>query len=561
MTKAVAQDEMVGATVLGRYRIVARLAKGGMGVVYLARAEGAAGFAKPVVVKRVLPDLHGDERMARLFVREARILANLQHPNIVSVTDFGEEDGAYIMVLDYVRAYHLGRWRSYRQALDERFPVEVALHVMIKVLDALEYAHTLTMPDGTPLEIVHADISPANILVDTDGQVKLLDFGIARMAGEVTKSSDPNTIRGKFSYLPIEALDGSPPRVATDVYACGVTLYELLAGGNPFTGADETRTLAKVISHDPPPISTIRPEVHVELDAILARAIAKDRSKRFASAKDFARELRRLQSVPEDEATRTLSALAKRDYAAMPSKPGTSLPELEDAWRNPVAAPVPAASGEDLAPTEAPTRIDRANDLANEPPREMAEARPPARPWALLAALAVLALAGVAGAIAFFLSSKKTDEPRFVLIEHNAASASAAATGSPTVTAVAATTPLPTSADSSHDPAGASVKVPGVHSAKPAAPADPLSAALAKNQPAIEACFRDQAANVSGSPEISVRFTIDAAGAVQRAELAPPELANVPLGTCILGVARSTRFPAGSGPATFRIPLRARKVP
>ncbi|MDB4994276.1 MAG: Endo,4-beta-xylanase precursor, partial [Myxococcaceae bacterium] len=468
MTNAAPQDEMVGETVLGRYRIVARLAKGGMGVVYLARAEGAAGFAKPVVVKRVLPDLHGDERMARLFVREARILSNLQHPNIVSVTDFGEEAGAYIMVLDYVRAYHLGRWRSYRQALDERFPVEVALHVMIKVLDALEYAHTLTMPDGTPLEIVHADISPANILVDTDGQVKLLDFGIARMAGEVTQSADPNSIRGKFSYLPVEALDGSPPRVATDVYACGVTLYELLAGGNPFTGADETRTLAKVISHEPPPISQVRPEVRAELDAILARAISKDRAKRFASAKDFARELRRLQTVPEDEATRTLSALAKRDYAAMPSKPGTSLPELEEAWRNPV--PSTRAAGDDPAQTEAPTRIDRANELAPEAPKEMAEVRPPARRGqvVLFLALGLVFLGGVAGAIGVFLSRKPADEPRFVLIEHNAASASAAANGSPTITAVAATAPVPTSADSSHDTAAGSAKVTATRSAKPA---------------------------------------------------------------------------------------------
>ena len=114
-------DEMIGKTVLGRYRIVARLAQGGMGIVYLARAEGAAGFAKPVVVKRVLGHLSGDQKVARLFVREAKILSNLQHPNIVSVVDFGEEDDAYIMVLDYVRAYHLGLWLGFRQERGERF--------------------------------------------------------------------------------------------------------------------------------------------------------------------------------------------------------------------------------------------------------------------------------------------------------------------------------------------------------------------------------------------------------------------------------------------------------
>ena len=129
-----------------------------MGVVYLARAEGAAGFAKPVVVKRVLPGLTGDERMTRLFVREAKILSNMQHPNIVGVTDFGEEDGAHIMVLDYVRAYQLGPVArvSARAAPGGKgracFQIEGVVHVMIKVLDALEYSHGLTLPDGSPLE-------------------------------------------------------------------------------------------------------------------------------------------------------------------------------------------------------------------------------------------------------------------------------------------------------------------------------------------------------------------------------------------------------------------------
>jgi serine/threonine-protein kinase len=554
-----ARDDMVGETVLNRFRIVARLAQGGMGVVYLARAEGAAGFAKPVVVKRVLPDLTGDERMARLFVREARILSNLQHPNIVSVTEFGEEDGAYIMVLDYVRAYHLGRWSSFRHEHKETFPVEGALHIMIKVLDALQYAHTLTMPDGTPLDIVHADISPANILVDTDGQVKLLDFGIARMAGEVTQSADPTAIRGKFSYLPIEALDGSPPRVATDLYACGVVLYELLAGSNPFSGGDETRTLAKVISYEPPPISATHPEVDAELDAVLARAISKDRTKRFESAGEFARELRRLQKVPEDEASRTLAALAKQDYAAMPSPPGASLAELEEAWRNPPAAPAGSAAAEPTRVDGSTNRADRADRADAAAPAEMKAVPPQRRRMVLVAGAALLAVAGAAGGVAVALNRHPVDEPRFVLIEHNASGATASATA-PVVPATA-TASTPTSADSSHETAAGSAKVVPARSTKPPAGADPLSAALAKNQPAIEACFRDQAGSVSGSPDISVRFTIDQTGAVQRAELSPPELAGAPLGTCILGVARSTRFPAESGPATFRIPLRARKVP
>ena len=437
---------------LGRYRIVARLAQGGMGVVYLARAEGAAGFAKAVVVKRVLADHTGDARMARLFVREAKILSNMQHPNIVGVIDFGEEDGAHILVLEYVRAYQLGLWLAYRQELfqagkGERLPIEGVVHIMIKVLDALEYTHGLTLPDGSPLEIVHADISPANILVDTDGQVKLVDFGIARMKGEKTQTTDSKSIRGKFSYLPIEALDGSPPTPMTDVYACGVTLYELLAGENPFTGTDETRTLARVISHEPPPLSQVRPGVSPELEAIVARAMSKDRAKRFASAKDFARELRRVQKVPEDEAARALSTMAKSDYAAIPVRAGASLSELEEAWRNPSSAGIPAseprlraAHGSPLAIGEAPTQLRSADAIVV---RSALQPQPQPRSRAMLAvvAVAMVALVGAGAGLAIYFG-RRTDDSKILVIERNTnASSSPESTASPARARVGPGTP------------------------------------------------------------------------------------------------------------------------
>ncbi len=537
------RDDMLGATILGRYRIVARLAQGGMGVVYLARAEGAAGFAKPVVVKRVLPGMTGDERMTRLFVREAKILSNMQHPNIVGVTDFGEEDGAHIMVLDYVRAYQLGLWLTFREeqhqlGKGERLPIEGVVHIVIKVLDALEYSHGLTLPDGSSLEIVHSDVSPANVLVDTDGRVLLLDFGIARMKGEQTRTTDDKSIRGKFSYLPIEALDGSPPTPMTDVYACGVVLYELLAGENPFTAGDETRTIARVISHEPPPVSQVRPGVSPELDAIVARAMSKDKTTRFASAKDFARELRRVQNVPEDEAARALATLAKADYAAMPMKEGSSLAELEAAWRNPPAA-APAASEPRLRPAGA----------GGSGAAAVATATPPTRSRGVVVAISVALGVLVAGGVGLALYlGRRQEEPKLLVIERTT-NASATPTNDTPVDTASAAPSAPSS--SSRPPQGKPPK---------ALAGDPLSAAFAKNQPDIEACFVTKGA-AGGTPDVSVRFTIDTEGVVQRAEVSPAEVASSPLGACIAGVGRRTRFPAQSAPATFRIPLRARKAP
>ena len=570
------RDEMLGASVLGRYRIVARLAQGGMGVVYLARAEGAAGFAKAVVVKRVLADHTGDERMARLFVREAKILSNMQHPNIVGVIDFGEEDGAHILVLEYVRAYQLGLWLAYRQELaqagkGDRLPIEGVVHIMIKVLDALEYTHGLTLPDGSPLEIVHADISPANILVDTDGQVKLVDFGIARMKGEHTQTTDSKSIRGKFSYLPIEALDGSPPTPMTDVYACGVTLYELLAGENPFTGTDETRTLARVISHEPTPLGQVRPGVSPELEAIVARAMSKDRAKRFASAKEFVRELRRVQQVPEDEATRALSAMAKSDYAAIPVRAGASLSDLEEAWRNPTSVGIPAseprlrAALAAVALGEAPTQLHSADGIgvrAQPPPPPPPPPQPRSRAMLVIVAAAMVALVGAGAGLAIYFG-RRTDDAKILVIERNTNASASPDPASPTSTEILGTRATDTpGSTSSSSPPSSSASVAQVKPSKTAAPfADPLSAAFAKNQPEIEGCFRDKAASGGGASDVSVRFTIDKDGVVQRAELSPPDLAGGPLGQCILGVARKTRFPPQPAPATFRIPLRARKAP
>ncbi len=571
---------MTGITVLGRYRIVARLAKGGMGIVYLARAEGAAGFAKPVVVKRVLPDLTGDAKMARLFVREAKILANLQHPNIVSVIDFGEEDGAYIMVLDYVRAYHLGLWAGFRseqhkEGRGDLLPIEGVVHIMTKVLDALEYAHGLTGPDGAPLEIVHADISPANILVDQDGQVKLLDFGIARMRGEATQTTDSKSIRGKFSYLPIEALDGSPPTIATDVYACGVTLYELLAGENPYTGTDETRTLAKVISHDPTPISQVRPGVSPELEAIVHRAMSKDRDKRFASAKDFARELRKVQKLPEDEATRALAVVAKGDFAAMPAREGTSLADLDAAWRNPPPAlggaqssPKLRVSSPDLAQQaalaatigEAPTQLHELASGAAEARTVAATSSQNRRGFLIGVGIGAVLLVGALVALVVILLRRSDDQTKLVVIERSSNSSETAGAGSVVASSASIVTPASSSAAAADDSARPTASTAGTAGKGPKPPAggDPLSAAFAKNQPEIEACFRDKAAPGS-SPEVSVRFSIDKEGVVQRAEVIPSDLTSTPLGQCIVGVAKRTRFPAQSAPATFRIPLRAKK--
>lgn len=337
-------------------------------------------------------------------------------------------------------------------------------------------------------------------------------------------------------------MDGSPPRVATDVYASGVTLYELLAGKHPFSADDDTVTLARVISHTPPPISSLRPEVPPELDAILSRAISKDRSVRFSSAKEFARELRRVLTLPETEAATTLASLAKADYFAMPSAGELGvipLGELEDAWRNPPPATVelrssqPSRSELEFAPTQAPDPRVVTQDVVAIAPA------PPKRSVAMLSVVVagvMLAAGGlIAGIVVALRRPDPGEEPKLILIEHGATANSTQTTSAgPTSSTVAAT-----SASAEAPPA--SVATSAVKpTAKP--PRTRSRAPSAKQQPAIESCFREQAAAVNGTPEISIKFSVDKDGVVQRADMSPADVASGPLGQCILGVAKQTQF-------------------
>src|SRR5690606_15890035 len=153
------------------------------GTVHLARVEGAEGFTRPVVVKRMKRDLRTTEEGNRLFIREAKILSKLQHPGIVGISDFGIDDGVPTMVLEYVHGYTLSPWLTYRVANGLPFPVDICLYLVRRVLDALHYAHRFNTEEGNELEIVHRDISPDNVLISNRGYIHLLDFGIASMRG------------------------------------------------------------------------------------------------------------------------------------------------------------------------------------------------------------------------------------------------------------------------------------------------------------------------------------------------------------------------------------------
>jgi serine/threonine protein kinase len=357
---------MIGSVLLGRYRVVRELAKGGMGVVYLARSEGAVGFVKPVVIKLVLPEHASDKRFLGMFAREAQILAHLRHPSIVDVLEFGEQDGGYVMVLEYVRGYHLGQWAKFLRLKGRTVPAEIALQLMIDVLDALHHAHSMMHPDGTSMHIVHRDVSPSNILLDEDGRARLLDFGVARMRGGTSDyQTQVKGFVGKLMYSAPEIFAEGDSTAKSDCYSCAVVLHETLTGRNAFRGENQAKTLNKVLNHMPESVERTRNDVPPGLDAVLNRAYAKAPDDRYAGARDFAAALRTLQREPENEVRARLATLLKNDFGReMAELLGLeSLADRDDAWRRLSHRP-PASDQIDLELESLPSELPRSTQTS-----------------------------------------------------------------------------------------------------------------------------------------------------------------------------------------------------
>jgi len=275
-----------------RYRVLKRLASGGMAEVFVAESAGIEGFKKRVAIKRVLPHLSKRDQFIAMFLDEARLSAQLSHSNVVSVFDIGVGDGAYFIVMEYVDGADLRAINEHRKKIGRPFPVEVAVFICQKICGGLAYAHELTTLDGTPLEIVHRDITPANVLITKFGEVKIVDFGLAKATSQLAKS-DAGVIKGKFGYLAPETVleQGVDHRV--DIFAVGILLWELLAGRRLFQGDTDYATVRLVRDAVVPALSKINPEVPHDLEQILAKALAKDPTQRYMAARDLGRDLTR----------------------------------------------------------------------------------------------------------------------------------------------------------------------------------------------------------------------------------------------------------------------------
>ena len=279
----------------------------------LAEASGADGFTRKVVIKRVLPQFSASEEFITMFRDEARLTGGLHHGNIVQVVEFGEQDGQFHLVLEYVNGPSLGTLLGQVVRRGGRLAPRVALHVATEVARALDYAHRKRGADGLPLQLVHRDVTPSNVLLSLEGEVKLADFGIARAQSRVgVTQQGAGVVKGKLPYMAPETLQHGVVDARSDLYALGVVLYEMLAGVRPYTGDTDAHVLTQILAGQPVPLSERAPNVPPRVAELVARLMAVEPQDRPGRGQDVVEVLVGLMTpgaqTPAEELATLISA-------------------------------------------------------------------------------------------------------------------------------------------------------------------------------------------------------------------------------------------------------------
>lgn len=294
-----------------RYRLIRRIARGGMAEVYLAVLRGAAGFERRVALKKILPVYAGIEEFTKLFRDEARIWAVLNHSGVVQVYDFGQHQGDHWIAMEFIDGPDLEEVLDRCRRRGIHPPVDVVIHLGHRLASALEYAHGVRDPSGEELHIIHRDVSPPNILLSVQGEVKLTDFGVAKASTRASLTR-PGVLRGKYAYMSPEQVQHKPIDHRSDLFGLGILLYETLTGVNPFEGPTDYQTIESVGRAEVEPAGFLRPDTPAELDRILLGLLEPDPELRYQTGGELRRDLASLMlERPEADEPETLVAFLR----------------------------------------------------------------------------------------------------------------------------------------------------------------------------------------------------------------------------------------------------------
>jgi serine/threonine-protein kinase len=328
---------LVTPVTFGRYQLLKRLAVGGMAEIYLAKLTGVQGFEKLVVIKRILPNLATEQRFVQMFLDEARLAASLNHPNVVQIFELGEEQGTFFIAMEFIAGQDLAALMRATREPGSELPLEIGARIIADAAQGLHYAHTLKDMRGQPQNLVHRDVTLSNILVTYTGQVKLVDFGIAKAESQQQKTQGGG-LKGKYAYMSPEQILGRPLDGRSDVFSLGICLYELLVCRRLFKRDNELTIINDILEGEVPPPSSIRPDVPEALDAIVLKTLEKEREKRYQSAQELQHALEAwLRTQPTQPGTAEVGDFVSLAFA-----------EKEAAYQR-LLAQLPTATSEQLA--------------------------------------------------------------------------------------------------------------------------------------------------------------------------------------------------------------------
>ena len=385
---------------IGDYEIIGRLRAGGMATLYLGRRHGAAGVSRTVVIKVVHPHLVEDELIVKMFIDEARISSQISHPNVVYIENFGEHNGRYFMVMEYVEGCSLEEVLRTMHRANEQLDPALAVHIAMEAAAGLHAAHEALGQDGEPLGVVHRDVSPSNILLTRDGRIKVIDFGIAKARGRLGETKTGASFKGKLRYMAPEQAWGRSLDRRVDNYALGVVLWELLTTRQLFRANDDMAVLELVRNPVVPPPGSHNPRVSAMLDAVVLRATAADADLRYRTLREFTGDLMRAMPEASSVPAEALGRLVTRVRATL------GMSEAEDQKvTTPLAAPFSPSSSHDASMVIEPVRDTSLGGAVGQVGRPDVRARP------RLGIAIAITIAGVLVAAAIVVVGRSSSGP------------------------------------------------------------------------------------------------------------------------------------------------------
>lgn len=328
---------------MGRYVLTERLGAGGMAEVFLAEHRGVGGFKKRLAIKRILPHLAEREQFVEMFFREATVAARINHPNVVQIFELGEHEGIYFIAMEYVDGISLRDLAKEVKRQGADMPIAVWVRALADAASGLEAAHSTVDDDGEPLDVVHRDISPDNLMIGRSGVTKILDFGVAKAIAGDEALTESGEIKGKLPYMAPEQIEDQPLDKRADLYALGISLFWLLTGQGPFHRGSQVATIKAVLQDEPPSLRLLNPDVPKRLDWIVSQLLKKDRDERPSNGAAVREML--LNACPEAErldysavrelidARRKRRASADNEWSTEP-QPTATLPAAATAVTN-----------------------------------------------------------------------------------------------------------------------------------------------------------------------------------------------------------------------------------